>query len=91
MGRNRPDELEDAMSFVLIGAETLRTLDRLINVRDQTLAPAPDLIAKSAESLKVASSHRAFHSDPSCCAPRVGDGPRVLNHEAALGNRYLEG
>jgi hypothetical protein len=91
MRRNRPDELEDAMSFVLIGAETLGTIDRLINVGDQTLAPAPDLIAESTESPEAASSHRALHSDSSCCAPRVRDGPRVLDHEAPLGNCYLEG
>jgi hypothetical protein len=78
------------MSFVLIAGETLGALDRLSDIGDDALAPAPNLIAKNAEPAKAATPHRALDGDPSDCTHRVRDRPRVLDHKAALGNCYQE-
>lgn len=74
----------------LIVAEALGACDCLTDVRDNSLAPAPDLIAEGAEAGKVAASDWAFDRDPSRYSVRVRDGPRVLDHETPLGHSYLK-
>jgi hypothetical protein len=78
------------MSFALFAAETLRAVDRVSDIGDKAATPAPNLIAKSAESAKAPTAHWTLDDDASGCAHRVRDGPRVLDHKAAVGNCYLE-
>ncbi|MGH2826177.1 MAG: hypothetical protein ACRDKF_04320 [Actinomycetota bacterium] len=73
-----------------IVTEALRACDCFTDVRDDPLAPAPDLIAEGAEAAKVAASNWAFDGYPSGYSVRVRDGPRVLDHETPLRQSYLE-
>jgi len=64
-GRNRAHELQEAMGLVFIVAETLGTIDCLIDICDDPIVPAPDFIPKSAESVEVATTHRTLNGHPS--------------------------
>jgi hypothetical protein len=89
--RNRANELKEVMSLVFVVAETTGAVDCLIDVSDNPVVPAPDLIAKSAEPAEVATSHRPLDRDAARCALPGRDGPRVLDHEVAFRNRHYEG
>ncbi|MDP9234956.1 MAG: hypothetical protein M3P01_10470 [Actinomycetota bacterium] len=89
--RNRANELKEAMGLVLIVADEHWTIDCFIDISDDPVVPAPDLIAKSAESAKVATSYRTLNRHPSRGAVPCWDGPRVFDHEAPFGDRYYQG
>jgi hypothetical protein len=90
MGRSGRNELEEAVCVPLIVAEALGACDCFGDVRDDSLAPAPDLIAEDAEAGKASTSDRTFDRDPPRRAIGVRDGPRVLDHEAPFRHPYLE-
>jgi hypothetical protein len=74
----------------LIIAESLGACDCFADVGDDSIAPAPDLIAEDAEASKAATSDWAFDRDSPRRSASVRDGPHVLDHEAPLRHSYLE-
>src|SRR5919106_367227 len=87
--RSLGGDLDIEVGSVMV-AEALGACDCFGDVRDDSLAPAPDLIAEDAEAGKASTSDRTFDRDPPRRAIGVRDGPRVLDHEAPFRHPYLE-
>jgi hypothetical protein len=81
-------ELEQATRAVGIVAEPLWAFDRLVDVGDQALAPASDLVPEEWQASKGSDADRAFADDAMLLV--LSPHRRLLDHEPHLGSVDLQ-
>jgi len=57
------DQAEHSLRYIWIVRQSLRTLDRFVDVRDDSATPAAHLVAEDPEASRPAASDRTLRDD----------------------------
>ena len=86
---DRRHGVEDPSSHLDVVGHAHRTPDRLTDIGDASVAPAPDLVAEEPNPSRPAGSHRAAGDDTTRCAVAVGNG-RLLDDVRTFRDAHLQ-